>query len=362
MENQENIINLIDENLCDYLGKSGWKSLTPIQLESFKPVFQGNQDVFITAPTSGGKTESFFLPALTKIKDNNGVGILYISPLKALINDQAKRIENLGKPLNIKVTPWHGDIAEKTKNDFINKSSGVLLTNPESLEAILINKKANFHKQFASLKYIVIDEFHYFINTERGAQLMSLLFRLETLTGIKIPRVALSATVETGSISSLQNSLRPEDPDFKFQLVSIDSDKSKLSINFHIEEQSLDIYKLKQLILENSIEKFISSHHDFALFYNSYKEELDFLFENKKSSLFNEKIYQDSYKLLSGFNNVILTKNIINLTKDKNHLIFANSRSSVEELGYDLKRICKFYNIQNHYLLHHGMLSNQLRS
>jgi len=111
------------------------------------------------------------------------VGILYISPLKALINDQDRRLESLSDLLNIQVTPWHGDSPQSRKNKLKRNPSGIMLITPESLESLLIRDSGWVKSAFQNLKHIVIDEFHAFIGTERGHHLLSLLHRLEHLVG-----------------------------------------------------------------------------------------------------------------------------------------------------------------------------------
>ncbi len=115
-------VDLLHPYVKKWLNRKGWTQLYEIQEKAIKPILECQSDVIISAATASGKTEAAFLPACSKILENeqlNGIRIIYISPLKALINDQYKRIEDLGETCNIKVTPWHGDINENLKNNFL---------------------------------------------------------------------------------------------------------------------------------------------------------------------------------------------------------------------------------------------------
>ena len=118
----ENVLSLLDNDLRRFMFKKNWQSLLPIQENSVKPILERKTDVIISASTASGKTEAAFLPALTAInqtKDLRGIRILYISPLKALINDQYRRLEEMTEFLKIKVTPWHGDVSANKKNNLM---------------------------------------------------------------------------------------------------------------------------------------------------------------------------------------------------------------------------------------------------
>ena len=153
----------------------------------------------------------FFLPACSSIvEEKENFGILYISPLKALINDQYRRLQSLCENLDLGVTPWHGDISQSIKKKSRTNPNGTLLITPESLESLLIRDSGWVIKAFSGISYIVIDEFYAFIGSERGHHLLSLLNRLEHLLdriSNPIPRVALSATL--GEEEKVPLSLRP---------------------------------------------------------------------------------------------------------------------------------------------------------
>lgn len=204
--------NSLDPRVRRWVYKQGWSSLRPLQESSIPAILARDRDVLISAGTAAGKTEAFFLPACSAVADlTGGFGIIYISPLKALINDQHRRLESLGEALEMQVTPWHGDVPQSKKKKARTKPSGILLITPESLESLLINSLGWLKQAFSSVAYIVIDEFHAFIGSERGIQLLSLLNRIDHVLGRQlnpVPRIALSATL--GELEKVPELLRPD--------------------------------------------------------------------------------------------------------------------------------------------------------
>jgi ATP-dependent Lhr-like helicase len=139
-------------------------------------ILASDENFILASRTASGKTEAAFLPILSKVNFNDsGVQVLYISPLIALINDQFYRIEELCKNLDVTVTKWHGEANKTLKERLIKQPNGIVLITPESLEAMFVNKPYNVKQLFSNLKYVVIDEIHSFIGTDRGIQLKSIL-------------------------------------------------------------------------------------------------------------------------------------------------------------------------------------------
>lgn len=182
----------------DYIYRNNWESLRDIQVASCNVIFNSDDNLLLTSSTASGKTEAAFLPILTDIYNNpsSSVSILYISPLKALINDQFSRLNELLKEADLKVTKWHGDASQNRKDKIITEPNGIIQITPESLEALLMNKTSDVYKMFSDLRYIVIDEIHYFIGTERGIQLNSCLTRLSRIINHVPRRIGLSATLK----------------------------------------------------------------------------------------------------------------------------------------------------------------------
>ena len=172
-------------------------------------------DVIISAATAGGKTEAAFLPLLSRVvtseRSRQGFDLLYVSPLKALINDQFRRLDELCEIIEVPVHRWHGDVSASAKAKARKNPAGVLLITPESLEAIFVRRGLEVPGLFGGLDAVVIDELHAMLGTERGVHLRSLLCRIETTTGRRVRRIGLSATL--GDMALAAAFLRPEAPD-----------------------------------------------------------------------------------------------------------------------------------------------------
>lgn len=211
MSNQSSSFELLHDSVQKWIWRQGWTSLKDIQENAIPIVLRRDSDVIISAATAGGKTEAAFLPILSHILSNplEGFDVLYVSPLKALINDQYRRLLDMTSGTDVEVTPWHGDIDASRKVKALKKPSGILIITPESLESFLINRSTYVKAAFGKLKYIVIDELHAFIGNERGKQLQSLLSRIELITGNKPPRIAMSATFS--NYDKVKYFLRPDE-------------------------------------------------------------------------------------------------------------------------------------------------------
>jgi ATP-dependent Lhr-like helicase len=181
----------------DYIYRNKWEELREIQVAACDVIFNTDNNLLIATPTASGKTEAAFLPIITETynKPSSTVGILYIAPLKALINDQFVRIEELLKEAYIPVTKWHGDASRSAKDKLLKKPQGILQITPESLEAMLMKRKQHAIMLFSDLRYIIIDEVHNFIASDRGVQLSSILERIQSIINNIPRRVGLSATL-----------------------------------------------------------------------------------------------------------------------------------------------------------------------
>jgi len=187
---------LLSEPIRKYIREKRWEELRPIQNAAIKHILTTENHYILASRTASGKTEAAFLPVLSKVNFNDpGVQVLYISPLIALINDQFFRIEELLKNMEVPVTKWHGEASRTLKEHLIKNPSGVVLITPESIEAMLANKPYNAKALFANLKFVVIDEIHSFIGSDRGTQLKSILSRLQDINKNTFRIVGLSATL-----------------------------------------------------------------------------------------------------------------------------------------------------------------------
>jgi ATP-dependent Lhr-like helicase len=298
--------NKLDKRIQKWIFKQGWESLRDIQNEAIDPILAGNQDVIISASTAAGKTEAFFLPACSAtIDEKDGYSILYISPLKALINDQYRRLDYLSLVTDIQVTPWHGDISQSIKSKSKRNPSGIVLITPESLESLLIRESGWLQRAFSSLKYIVIDEFHAFIGTERGKQLLSLLNRLDSLLqeiDSPVPRIALSATL--GNLDEIPEALR-QNAEMPCQIIK--SEIAQSSLKFKI-----------QGYVDPIKDDDMPAHHG---------------------------ICNDLFKFCRG----------------GSHLVFANSRKKTESISAQLSDMCDKETVPNEFFPHHGSLDKKLR-
>ena len=188
--------DLLSEPIRKFIRDKGWEQLRPIQTAAIAKILPSDDNFILASRTASGKTEAAFLPILSKVNFNeSGVQVLYISPLIALINDQFYRIEELCKNLDVTVTKWHGEANKTLKDRLIKQPNGIVLITPESLEAMFVNKPFNVKQLFSNLKYVVIDEIHSFIGTDRGVQLKSILSRLQKVNLKSFSIVGLSATI-----------------------------------------------------------------------------------------------------------------------------------------------------------------------
>lgn len=174
----------------------GWRDLRPTQLEAIAPVL-GGQDVLLLAPTAGGKTEAAVLPVLSRVATEGwrGISVLYICPLKALLNNLEPRLARYAGFLGLRAAVWHGDVGASARGRIARDPPEMLLTTPESLEAMLISTRIDHAALLGEVRVVVVDELHAFAGDDRGWHLLFLLARLERLTRRRLQRIGLSATV-----------------------------------------------------------------------------------------------------------------------------------------------------------------------
>lgn len=304
---------LLHPTVQRWVYKQGWTDLHQIQKEAIGPILSGQTDLIISAPTAGGKTEAAFLPACTAISEiTDGFGILYISPLKALINDQFRRLESLCEMLDMRLTPWHGDSPQSAKKVAKRMPKGIVLITPESLESLLIRESGWVRTAFESLKYVIVDEYHAFIGFERGHHLQSLLTRLEHLLDRQkapIPRIALSATL--GDMKRVRHFLRPNQA-LQCELIEDKETRSTMEIQ---------VRGYLNVAPDSSATSNGAESHAFR------------------------RVADDLYQLLRG----------------DSHLVFANSRSKTEYFAALLSDLCEDEFVPNEFFPHHGSLAKELR-
>jgi ATP-dependent Lhr-like helicase len=189
-----------------------WTELRPLQVEAIDAILDSNDHLILAAATATGKTEAAFLPILSQIASESApsIEVLYVSPLKALINDQFRRLEDLCRYAEIPVHRWHGDVSASDKQRLRQAPAGVLLITPESLESQFINYGSFVPRIYPHLRFVVIDELHAFLESVRGIHLCSLLARLNIAANVAPRRVGLSATI--GDFAPAQSFLCRELP------------------------------------------------------------------------------------------------------------------------------------------------------
>ena len=146
----------------DYIYAHSWENLRAVQVAAAEAIFETDEHVLLTASTASGKTEAAFFPIITLFSEEPpaSVGCIYIGPLKALINDQFTRLNDLCRTAEIPVWHWHGDVAQSHKARLMKRPSGILQITPESLEALLLHRHAAIPKLIGDLRFVVIDEVH----------------------------------------------------------------------------------------------------------------------------------------------------------------------------------------------------------
>ena len=183
--------------LQDYIYQHNWESLRAVQVAAGDVIFNTDDNLLLCASTASGKTEAAFFPILTQFYEDPpaSVGAIYIGPLKALINDQFQRLNELCEEADIPVWHWHGDVSQSHKAKMLKHPSGILQITPESLEALLLRKHAAIPQLFHDLRFIVIDEIHSLIRGDRGGQTLCLIQRLSRMANVNPRRIGLSATI-----------------------------------------------------------------------------------------------------------------------------------------------------------------------
>lgn len=326
---------LLDERIQRFIWAEGWESLRDAQEAAIPLIVKADRDVIVAAATAAGKTEAAFLPALTHLLQSDPPGlIVYISPLKALINDQFGRLDRLCEQLEVPVWPWHGDISASTKTRFLAKRQGVLLITPESLEALLCNRGTSIGPAFERLTFFVVDELHAFIGAERGKQLQSLMHRIERVIGRTVPRIGLSATL--GDMSLAADFLRPgKGP--AVAMVESKSSGNELKILVKGYEEPLVVRPDPVAALGISLD---------AADVDDIEKLKDLEPEEPPEPVTPAQIAAHLFKGLRGSNN----------------LVFPNSRREVERYTNLLNKLCEAQQVPNEFWPHHGSLSKEIRS
>jgi ATP-dependent Lhr-like helicase len=178
------------------LNTLGWTELRPSQLQAIQPVQRGDS-VLLLAPTAGGKTEAAVLPLLSRMAGEGwrGLSALYVCPLRALLNNLEPRLQRYASFVGRRAALWHGDVGDAARRRILNDPPDLLLTTPESLEAMMISPRVSVADLLGGVRAVVADELHAFADDDRGWHLLFLLGRIERLAGRHLQRIGLSATI-----------------------------------------------------------------------------------------------------------------------------------------------------------------------
>ncbi|WP_046213783.1 DEAD/DEAH box helicase [Paenibacillus wulumuqiensis] len=293
----------------EYIYRSGWKELREAQVEACRVLLDTPHHLLIASGTASGKTEAAFFPALTALYEqpSRSVGILYIGPLKALINDQYERLKGVLRDSEIPVWHWHGDVPQSHKTKLVQNPSGILQITPESLEGLLMNKPNAIPALFGDLRYIVVDEVHAFMGADRGIQVLSQLSRIQRMAGCRPQRIGLSATLS----------------DYESACHWLSSDTGQ---------------PVEVVSPQGSRKLRISIEH--------------FSFPDAR----NEEQAQQLEYAQQAYHNFIYDQ-----THHKKALIFTNSRSDAEYLTLEMRRVAAKRQEPDIFHVHHGSISAMLR-
>lgn len=307
----------------EYIYQNHWENLRSIQVAAADAIFNTDENVLLTASTASGKTEAAFFPIITLFSEDmpSSVGCIYIGPLKALINDQFSRLNDLCAEADIPVWHWHGDVAQSHKAKLMKHPSGILQITPESLEALLLHKHAAIAKLFGDLRFVVIDEVHSLLRGDRGGQTLCLIERLSRIAGVNPRRIGLSATIGdpegTGEFLSLGTGRKTIIP-------KIDAKGSKWRLSMeHFYVKDAQAAEDKQIpgalpVLEEKTDD-APANADPGIGY---------IFEH---------------------------------TRGKKCLVFVNSREECEMVTTTLRHYCELNHEPDRFLVHHGNLSASYR-
>lgn len=308
----------------DYIYRSGWQTLRGVQNAAGDAIFGTDANVLLTASTASGKTEAAFFPILTLLDEepSRTVGVLYIAPLKALINDQFQRLDELCQEAGIAVTRWHGDASQSRKRKLLRRPSGIVQITPESLESLLINKHAEITALFGDLRFIVIDEIHSLLRGDRGMQTFCLIERLCRQAGCDPRRVGLSATIGN--------------PEAAGQFLSAGSGRGTVIPKF---DGGKEVWRLSMEHFWNIQEPTLPSV--------GVPETLGSVKPN------------ETFGGVSSCDPAI--DYIFEHTRGKKCLVFTNSREECESVCQQLRQLCENRHEPDRFLIHHGNLSASYR-
>ena len=314
---------MLKKEIRRYIYDQNWQKFTKIQEHSIKLYSESEDNLILIAPTASGKTEAAFLPAINSIENwEEGIKIVYISPLIALINDQFNRISELCKYMEITVTRWHGEASQSKKRDILKNPKGILLITPESLEALFVTKSDRVRKLFYNVENIIVDEIHSFIGSNRGIQLKSLLERMNLYIKNNNPRMlGMSATVSEENYLDLKEIFQNK----RVTKIIRDKGKNELKID-------CNFYSNETTVL-NKIYEY--SKTETMLVFPNTRQKVEMIAANLKKKSQKEKKYISYFSHHASVSKNIRTM-VENFAKESNKNLFTICCTSTLELGIDI--------------------------
>ncbi len=309
----------------DFIYRGRWDALRDFQTQAIACILGPPEHALICSATASGKTEAAMLPIITALHKDppKSIGALYIGPLKALINDQFLRLGDLLADSDIPLQSWHGDVSASKKQRFAKSARGILQITPESLEAMLMRRHHELTRLFGDLRFVVIDEVHAFLGSDRGRQVMCQLERLEQINPQPVRRIGLSATI--GEPDLVLDWLRGRSSLPVRKIDSTAGSPVALALEyfrFRVPKSDDDEPAPQQLPLDRAQRELTSLLVEKAAYFRHM-----------------HKLTQRAFKTL----------------------IFANSRSGAEDIGLALRDISRRENLPDFYHVHHGNVSAPLR-
>lgn len=314
----------------EFIYNRNWHSLHDMQLEAARVIFGSEDNLLLSSATASGKTEAALFPILSEIYEDpaSSFGVLYIAPLKSLINDQFERISELVDAAGIPVHHWHGDVAASHKSRALREPSGILQITPESLEAMLIRRPGDIPRLFCDLRYVIIDEIHVLTGTDRGNQILCQLARISRIAGVDPRRIGLSATVGDLELAAAWLSAGSA------RAVAVPAPKrTPLRMRLGMEH----------FFINNSAD---TAEKETAREITLGEAEAETVPEEEKGGLF---------RLDAGH------EFVYDCVRDKKALVFSNSREETEYVTATLRQIAEYRGEDDIFLIHHGNLSASLR-
>lgn len=303
----------------EYIYRSGWEELREVQMQAAETLLETGNNLLLSSGTASGKTEAAFFPIITDLMDHppvrGGISVLYIAPLKSLINDQFLRLDALLDEAGIPVWHWHGDVSASQKAKLLKNPEGILQITPESLESMLMRRSNDIPRLFGALRYVVIDEIHTLIASDRGNQILCQICRIERKAGVSVRRVGLSATIGNLKAAadwlgggSMRATAAPVPSPTKLHW--------RLGMeHFYIQNRELDQTNDVQALGQTAAKASLDAGYEF----------------------------------------------LYDAVKDKKSLVFSNSREETEYTTATLRQIAERRGDPDIFLIHHGNLSASLR-